>query len=159
MAIYQPTRGFQYWQRHHFKQIIRCHYLIWILDAAVFCQVVFIIVEDLFVGTPSPLKLQETLVIRLGSAEAETAESFLGIPFDGLPHGKIVGSEMLMAAIGCAVFIDSLIAKMKKDGPGNSLVFRGSQENTSFFRGNNIFKHMPSPLLRLTGNLLYRHVG
>ena len=140
MAIYQPTSGFQYWQRHHFKQIIRCHYLIWILYAAVFCQVVFIIVENLFVGTPAALELHEAQVFRLGSTEAETAESFPGIPFDGLPHGKIVGPEVLTAAIGCTVFIDSLIAEMKKDGTGNSFVFRGSQENSSFFRGNNVFK-------------------
>ena len=111
-----------------------------ILYVAVFCQVVFIIAENFFVGPPSPLKLHEPQVFRLGPTEAETFKSFFGKPFDGLPHNNIVGPELLMPSVGSAVFIDSLGAEMKKDGPGNSFGFAGGQENGSFFRGNNIFK-------------------
>lgn len=43
----------------------------------------------------------------------------------------------------------------KYDLKQDCFVSKESKLRTSY----NIFKHMPSPLLRLTGNILYRHVG
>ena len=60
-----------------------------------FFEVISVIMDWLFGGSPAGFKLDETLIFGLGPSKAKTFITVLRVPFDGLPHDEIVCPEVL----------------------------------------------------------------
>jgi hypothetical protein len=60
--------------------------------------------------------LQQALIFRFRSAEAEALEPIVTAPFYGLPHHQIVGSQVLIISIRGAVLVNGLRAEMEVHG-------------------------------------------
>lgn len=100
-------------------------------DERVRLQVVPVIPDRLFFGSPPGFKLHQSMIARLGSPKGETLTPVPDAQSDRFPHGKVVCAKMLVLPVGSPVFVDRLSAVMKADYSRNVPALVGSQRNKS----------------------------
>lgn len=89
------------------------------VDECFFYDVVLIIADGTLLCTPPAFILKKAVVGWLRSSETETLITLSGIPLYRFPHDQVVCSQMPIMLIRCAIFVERLFPKVKKERAGN----------------------------------------
>src|SRR5437899_8453832 len=116
MRVEQLTREAQERRRQEAKETVEPAFsAIYVGDKVVFHKVVLVIRDFFLAGAETQFEAAQTFIGDRRPAQVQPLVSVGSIPFDGFPHEKVVGTQVLKRVIGGSELVKSMPAMVKED--------------------------------------------
>ena len=127
----------------------RAFRVIEIAHEALFSEVVFIILDQLFVTPETALEPAQARVGKRSAPQMQKIEAVSSEMPYGFPHHQVIGAQPLKRVIGGAEFENRLLPMMEKDSSRDALGAAKSRDDYAMM----VCKHMPDDVLEKTKRL------